>query len=62
LPEISSKPTRRSFDDRVETPKKGLKVIKVFCEFENLFGMLSTGDQVILAADKVVMFMRAMVF
>jgi hypothetical protein len=38
---------------------KGLKVLEVFCEFEDRFGMLSTCSQALLVADKVVMFLRA---
>jgi hypothetical protein len=57
--EDSSKPTRRGFEDWVDTPNKGLKVIEVFSEFEDRFGMLWTRDQVLLVADKVVLFLRA---
>jgi hypothetical protein len=40
-------------------PNKGLKVIEVFFEFEDRFGMLSTRDQGLFVADKVVLFLRA---
>ena len=34
----------RGFEDWVETPNKGLKVLEVFLKFENKFGRLSTRD------------------
>jgi hypothetical protein len=55
----SSKVTWRSFEDWVEPPNKGLKVIEVFSEFQSRFVMLSAHDQALLVADKVVMFLRA---
>jgi hypothetical protein len=58
--EDSSKATWRGFEDWVEMPNKGLKVLEVFSEFESRFGMLSAHDQALLVADKVVMFSRAM--
>ena len=36
--EDSSKATGRGFEDRVETSDKGLKVLKVFLDFESRFG------------------------
>jgi hypothetical protein len=56
--EDSSKETWWGFKDWVETPNKGLKVLEVFSEFESHFEMLSTHDQTLLIADKVVMFLR----
>jgi hypothetical protein len=41
----------------VETPSKGLKVLEVFEEFESRIRQLSTCDQAVLVADKVVMFL-----
>ena len=43
----------------MEAPKKELKAIEVFTEFERRFGRLSVRDQVILAPEKVAMFLRA---
>jgi hypothetical protein len=40
-------------------PNKGLKVIEVFFEFEDRFRILSTRDQALFVADKVVLFLRA---
>jgi hypothetical protein len=57
--EDSSKATRRGFEDLVEHPNKGLKVLKVFSKFESRFGMLHVRDQAVLGADKVFMFLRA---
>ena len=42
--EDSSKTTRRGFEDWVETPDKGLKVIDVFSAFESRLGTLSARD------------------
>jgi hypothetical protein len=39
---------RRGFEDWVETPDKGLKVVDVFSAFETRFGRLSVRDQAIL--------------
>ena len=57
--EDSSKATRRGFEDWVEAPDKGLKVVDVFSAFESRFGRLSARDQAILGPDKVIMFLRA---
>jgi hypothetical protein len=38
--EDTSKPKRRNFEDWVDTSNKGLKVIEVFFEIEDRFGML----------------------
>ena len=57
--EDSSKATRRGFEDWVETPNKGMKVLDVFSAFESRFGSLSARDQAILVPDKVIMFLRA---
>ena len=57
--EDSSKATRRGFEDWVETPDKGVKVLDVFSAFENRFGAFSARDQAILVPDKVIMFLRA---
>ena len=57
--EDSSKTTRRGFEDWVETPDKGLKVVDVFSAFETRFGRLSARDQAILVPDKVIMFLQA---
>ena len=56
--EDSSKATRRGFEDWVETPDKGMKVLDVFSAFESRFERLSTRDQAILTPDKVIMFLR----
>ena len=56
--EDSSKATRRGFEDWVETPNKGLKVLDVFSALENWFGRLSARDQAILTPDKVIMFLQ----
>jgi hypothetical protein len=42
--EHSSKATRRGFEDLMETPDKGLKVLQVFEEFESRFRMFHTCD------------------
>ena len=55
----SSKATRRGFEDWVEMPDKGLKVVDVFSAFESRIGRLSARDQAILVPDKVIMFLRA---
>ena len=55
----SSKATWRGFEDWVETPDKGLKILDVFSAFESRFGRLSARDQAILIPDKVIMFLRA---
>jgi hypothetical protein len=55
--EDSSKATWRGVEDWVETPNKGLKVLEVFSQFDSHFEMLSTHDQVVLVADKVVIFL-----
>ena len=57
--EDSSKATRRGFEDWVDIPEKGLKVLEIFAEFDKRFGRLSARDQTILAPDKVVMFLRS---
>jgi hypothetical protein len=57
--EDSSKATWRGFEDWVAMANKGLNVLEVFSEFESHFRMLSTHDQALLVADKVVMFLRA---
>jgi hypothetical protein len=49
----------RGFEDWVETPNKGLKVLEVFYEFESHFGMLCTHDEALLVVNKVVMFLCA---
>ena len=46
--EDSSKATRRGFEDWVETPDKGPKVLNVFSAFQSRFGRFSARDQVIL--------------
>ena len=56
--EYSSKATRRGFEDWVETPYKGQKVLDVFSTFESRFGRVSARDQAILVLDKVIMFLR----
>ena len=56
--EDSSKAMRRGFEDWVETPDKGMKVLDVFSAFESRFGRLSVRDQAILVPDKVIMFLR----
>ena len=43
----------------MEAPKKEPKVLEVFAEFERRFERLSVQDQVILAPEKVAMFLRA---
>jgi hypothetical protein len=58
--EDSSKATWRGFEDWVVMPNKRLKVLEVLSESESRFGMLSTHDQALLVADKVVMFLCAM--
>jgi hypothetical protein len=55
----SSKTTRRGFEDWVETPDKGLKVVDVLSAFETRFGRLSARDQALLGPDKVIMFLQA---
>ena len=57
--EDTSKATRRGFEDWVEMPKQGMKVLEVFTDFEKRFGRLSARDQTILVPDKVAMFLRA---
>ena len=57
--EDSSKATRRGFEDWVETPDKGVKVLSVFSALESRIGRLSMRDQAILSLDKVIMFLRA---
>jgi hypothetical protein len=57
--EDSSKVTWRGFEDWVAVPNKGLNVLEVFSEFESRFEMLSTRDQALLVADKIVLFLRA---
>ena len=57
--EDSSKVTRRGFEEWMETPAKGLKFLDVLSAFKNRFGRLLVRDQVILAPDKVIMFLRA---
>jgi hypothetical protein len=57
--EDSSKATWRGFEDWVAVPNKGLNVLEVFSEFESRFEMLSTRDQALLVADKVVLFLHA---
>jgi hypothetical protein len=54
-----SKVTWRGFEDWVAGPNKGLNVLEVFSEFESRFEILSTRDQALLVADKVVLFLRA---
>ena len=55
--EDSSKATRRGFEDLVEIPDKGLKVVNVFSAFESRLGGLSVRDQAILVPEKVIMFL-----
>jgi hypothetical protein len=55
----SSKATQRGFEDWVETPDKGLKVVDVFFAFKTRFGRLSARDQTLLGPDKVIMFLQA---
>jgi hypothetical protein len=55
----SSKATWRGFEDWVETPDKGLKVVAVFSAFKTRFGRLSARDQALLGLDKVIMFLQA---
>jgi hypothetical protein len=55
----SSKATRRGFEDWVETPDKGLKVVDVFSAFETRFRSLSARDQALLSPNKVIMFLQA---
>ena len=43
----------------MEAPKKGIKVLEVFTDFEQCFAILSAQDQTILMPDKVAMFLRA---
>ena len=50
---------RRGFEDSVDMPDKGLKVLDVFSAFESRFGRLSARDQAILSPDKVIMFLQA---
>ena len=38
--EDTSKETRRRFEDWVEEPKKGMKVLEVFTDFKQLFGRI----------------------
>ena len=57
--EDSSKATWRGFEDWVETPDKGLKVVDVFSPSESRFGRLSARDQAILVPNMVIMFVRA---
>jgi SOS response regulatory protein OraA/RecX len=54
-----SRTTRRGFEDLVEAPNKGLKVLEVFTEFECRYEKLSARDQTILLPDKVVMLLCA---
>ena len=58
--EDSSKATRRGFNDWVETPDKGLKVLDMFSTFKSRFKRLSARGQAILVPDKVILFLRAM--
>ena len=55
----STKETRRGFEEWVDLPHKGMKVLDVLCEFESKFNRLSTRDQTVLQAEKVIMFLRA---
>ena len=57
--EDSSKVTRRGFEEWMETPTKGLKVLYVLSAFKSRFGRLFVRDQAILAPDKVIMFLQA---
>jgi hypothetical protein len=50
--EDTSKAARRGFEDWVETPKRGIKVLEVFTVFEEKFGRLSAQDQTILMLHK----------
>ena len=56
----STKETRRGFEEWVDWPHKGMKVLEVLSEFESRFNRLSTRDQTVLQAEKVIMFLRAM--
>ena len=60
--EDTSEATPWGFEDWVEAPKKGMKVLEVFTDFERHFGRLSARDQTILMLDKVAMFLRAVDF